>query len=141
MNGYHTAVMLNQSGKVSETPGACLMMVRDGRLITPPVTADILESVTRGTLMQIASEDLKIPVIERDVDRTELYLADELIVCGTIAEVVPMISVDRLPVGDGAAGPITRSLRERYFTIVRGGDERYASSLTPVYGAPRPGSL
>lgn len=133
MNGYHTAVMLNNQGKVSETPGACLMMVRDGQLITPPVTADILESVTRGTLMQIARDDLKIPVVERDMDRTELYIADELIVCGTIAEVVPMISVDRLAVGDGTAGPITQKIRERYFTLVRGGDERHASSLTPVY--------
>jgi branched-chain amino acid aminotransferase len=133
MNGYHTAVMLTNQGKVSETPGACLMVVRDGQLITPPVTADILESVTRAVLMQIARDDLKIPVVEREVNRTELYIADELIVCGTIVEVLSMISLDRLVVGDGTTGPITRALQERYHTIVHGSDERYASSLTPVY--------
>lgn len=132
-NGYHTAVLLNNRGKVAETPGTNLLLVKDGQLISPSATSDILEGVTLQTLKDLARTELKIPVVERDVDRTELYLADEVIICGTIAEVVPVVSIDKLEIGDGTAGAITQKLRDLYFKVVTGADERYASLLTPVW--------
>ncbi|ACY15539.1 branched-chain amino acid transaminase [Haliangium ochraceum] len=133
VNGYHTSVLLNSRGKVSETPGACLLMVRDGRVISPPVTADILESVTRKTLMSLSEAELDSPVIERDMDRTELYIAEEVFLCGTIAEILPVTTIDRIQVGDGEVGPVTRRLQELYFGVTSGQLEAYKSWLLPVY--------
>ncbi|MDI3339910.1 MAG: branched-chain amino acid transaminase [Sphaerobacter sp.] len=131
-NGYDTAILLNAQGKVAEGPGACLMLVRNGRLITPDVTSSILESITRDALITMAREDLGIEVIERPVDRTELYIADEVFFCGTAAEITPIVSVDRYPVGDGTPGPITRRLEQLYHDVLRGIDPRHAEWRTPV---------
>ena len=132
-NGYDSTIFLNDNGKVSEGPGSCLFMVRDGVLITPPVTASILESITRDTVIQIAKDDLGFEVIERDIDRTELYIADEVFMCGTAVEIVPVLSVDKLGVGDAKKGKMTQKLESLYFDIVRGNIEKYKENLTPIY--------
>ncbi len=131
-NGYDAALILNPNGKVAEAPGACLMIVRGGKVITPSVTSGILESITRATFMQLFREVLGIEVVERDVDRTELYVADEAFLCGTGHELTPIVSVDRLPVGDGQMGLITRGIEALYHDLVRGIDARYPEWRTEV---------
>jgi branched-chain amino acid aminotransferase len=131
LDGYDTAILLNAQGKVAEGPGACVMLVRDGALITPTVTDSILESITRASLIELA-RDLGLAVVERQVDRTELYIADEVFFCGTAAEITPIVSVDRYVVGDGEQGPITSRLEAAFHDIVRGKDPRYARWVTPV---------
>jgi len=124
-NGYDSAILLNREGKVSEAPGACIFAVRQSMLITVPVTASILESITRDTIMRIARDDLGITVVERDIDRTELYICDEIFLCGTTTEIVPVVSVDKIIIGNGEIGKLTKSIRERYFDIVRGKVKKY----------------
>lgn len=132
-NGYDFSIFLNNQGKVSEGPGSCLFFVRNGKLITPPVTASILESITRETIIHIAKEELGLTVEEREVDRTELYIADEAFLCGTAVEIVPVLSFDKITVGEGCTGSITEKLRSTYFDIVRGHVPKYKKWLTPVY--------
>jgi branched-chain amino acid aminotransferase len=136
VNGYDVALLLNDQGKVAEGPAACLMMVRHGRLITPDITSSILESITRDSILTMAREDLGLEVIERPVERTELYLADELFLCGTAAEITPVVSVDRYQVGTGEPGPITRRLEQLFIDVLRGDDPRHADWRTPV-GLPK----
>ncbi len=131
-DGYDGAVILNAFGKVAEGPGACLFIIRDGVAFTPPVTASILESITRATLIVLLREVLGVPVVEREVDRTELYICDEAFFCGTAAEITPIASVDRLPVGDGQVGPVSRRLQQLYHDVVRGIDGRFPEWRTPV---------
>lgn len=119
-DGYDGALMLTPQGKVSEAPTACFFMVRDGKLITPSKASNILESITRDTILALHREMTGEPAEEREVDRSELYFAEEAFLCGTGQEIVPVASIDRLPVGDGSVGPITRKLRQRYFDVVRG---------------------
>jgi branched-chain amino acid aminotransferase len=130
--GVDATIMLNRDGSVSEGPGGCIFIVRDGRLITPPVTAGILESITRATLLTLAA-DLEIEALERDVGRTELYLASEGFYCGTGQEIVPILSVDAKPLGDGTPGPTTRRLQAAYDDVVRGRNAGYSHWLTKVY--------
>jgi branched-chain amino acid aminotransferase len=137
LNGYDTAIILNSAGKVAEAPGACLMMVRDGEVVTPPVTAGILESITRSTLIDLFRRELGMTVVERDIDRTELYAAEEVFLCGSGWEIFPMTSVDRLPVGSGEPGPVTRRMQDTYFSIARGKNPAYRHWLTPVYAGVR----
>jgi len=131
-NGYDAALLLNSNGKVAEAPGACLMIVRDGKIITPSVTSGILESITRATLIQLCREVLHVEVIEREVDRTELYVAGEAFLCGTGAEIAPIVSVDRLPLGDGNVGSLTQRVEDLYHDLVRGIDVRYSEWRTVV---------
>jgi len=139
VNGYDFGIILNQEGKVSEASYACIYIIRDGVAITPPTSAGILESITREVVRQLLVESLGVSVLERDVDRTELYLADEAFICGTAVEVQPVVSVDRYLVGDGQPGPVVSRLEELFRQIVRGGDARYAHWLTPVAaGQPVP---
>jgi branched-chain amino acid aminotransferase len=133
IDGYDGPIMLNEQGKVSEGPGSCLMIVRDGRVITPPITAGILESITRDTLIQLFEERLNIQVVERDIDKTELYIADEAFHCGSGHEIMAITSIDRYDLGDGSIGPVTRQIRDLYFDIVRGRVPEYAYWLTTVY--------
>jgi len=119
-DGYDGALMLTPQGKVSEAPIACFFMVRDGQLITPDRSSNILESVTRDTIITRYRELTGRTAEERSVDRSELYFADEAFLCGTGQEILPVTMIDRLPVGDGTIGPITRQLRQDYFDIVRG---------------------
>ncbi len=134
-NGYDNVLLLNQRGKVSEGPGACVFLVRDGVPITPGVTSDILESVTRATVIRMLDEGDGLRTVERDVDRTELYAADEVFFAGTGHEILPIVTIDRLPVGSGEVGPIARSLRERYAALVRGETADHPEWRTPVYAA------
>lgn len=119
-DGYDGALMLTPQGKVSEAPIACFFMVRDGVLITPSKTSNILESITRDTILTLWREMSGEPAEERDVDRSELYFTDEAFLCGTGQEILPVTSIDRMKVGDGSIGPVTRRLRRRYFDVVRG---------------------
>jgi len=130
-DGYDGALMLTPSGKVSEAPIACFFMVRKGKLITPGVTSNILESITRDTIIALHEAD-GFEVEQREVDRSELYFADEAFICGTGQEVLPVTSIDRLPVGDGAPGPITTKLQQRYFEVVRNRHPEYAAWLTKI---------
>lgn len=131
-DGYDVALMLNAQGKISEAPGACVMMVRDGKLITPDTTSGILESITRDALMVLAREELGVEVQERAVDRTELYMADEVFTCGTAAEITPLVSVDRYKVGSGEPGPLTTQLETLFVNVLRGNEDRWAQWRTPV---------
>ncbi len=135
-NGYSgQPILLNERGKVSEGPGACLFMVRDGVLVTAAITSNILESITRATVLQLGAEGLRLRVQEREIDRTELYIADEVFFCGSGAEITPVRSVDRYPIGSGQPGPVTKRLQDLYFSVVEGRVPQYRHWLTPVYGA------
>jgi branched-chain amino acid aminotransferase len=107
-------------------------MVRNGVLVTPPVTDNILEGIVRQSLIRIAG-DLRIPLEVRSIDRTELYIADELFLCGTGAQLSPVTSVDHRKVGEGSIGPITEQLSRIYFDAVRAKSDRYKEWVTPVY--------
>ncbi len=132
-NGFDEAIVLNEDGHVSEGSGENVFIVRDGKLITPPVTANILEGITRATVLQIAEEELGIETVERQIDRTELYVAEEAFFTGTAAEITPIVEIDHRPVGTGHTGPITKRLQTLYSAIVRGKVERYREWCTPVY--------
>jgi len=133
VDGYDGAVILNDQGKVAEGPGACVMIVREGRPIMPPITAGVLESITRSTLVELFEAEMSLQPLERDVDRTELYVADEVFFCGSAWEITPITSVDRYPVGDGGIGPLTRRIRQIYQDVIRGRVPKYKHWLTPVY--------
>ena len=130
--GYDYSIMLNQGGTVSEGPGACLMMVSDGQVITPPVTAGILESITRDALIVLFQEKLGITVVERLIDRTELYTADEVFVCGSGMDIVPIISVDNIAVRNSEKGPITEAIQGAYFQVGTGEDPAHPEWRTEV---------
>lgn len=136
MNGFDEAIVLTRGGSVSEGSAENFFMVREGTLITPSVTSDILEGITRDTLLQIARDELHIPVRERTVDRTELYTCDEAFFCGTGVQIAAITSIDHRLVGDGHIGPITNRLRNLYFDIVRGKVPQYRHWCTPVYETP-----
>ena len=133
LNGYDEAILLNQDGHVSEGSGENLCIVRDGRLISPPVTANILEGITLATLMQLARDELGIEVVERPIDRSELYVAEEAFYCGTGVQIVAIAEIDHRPVGTGRIGPVVSKLRDLYFDIVKGRVEKYRHWCTPVY--------
>lgn len=133
LNGYDEAVVLTLDGHVSEGSAENIFLVRGGRLITPGVSDDILEGITRGALMELAASELGLETIARTVDRSELYIADEVFLCGTGAQISPVTSIDHRQVGDGRVGPITLRLAELYFSAVRGRLPAYSHWLTPVY--------
>jgi branched-chain amino acid aminotransferase len=133
IDGYDNVLFLTQAGHVAESPGSCFMMVRDGKLITPGVTSSILESITRATVMTLGRNITGHDVVERDIDRTELYLADEAFFCGSGQEIQPILSMDRHDIGKGVVGPITQTLQEQYFATVRGETNTHSEWLTPVY--------
>ncbi len=119
-DGYDGALMLTPAGKVSEAPIACFFMVRDGKLITPSVTSNILESITRDTILTLYREVTGREAEQREVDRSELYFAEEAFLCGTGQEIIPVTAIDKLSVGNGKPGSLTIQLRQRYFDVVRG---------------------
>lgn len=129
--GFDDAIMLNSQGKVGEGSAANLMMVRNGVLVTAPITADILEGITRRTVFQIAT-DLGISIEQRTIDRTELYLADEIFLCGTGAQITPVFSVDKRQVGNGQVGSISTEIYAVYHDLVRGKLDKYEDLLTRV---------
>ena len=130
--GYDDAIFLTQDGSVSEASAANIFLVRKGQLITPPVTADILEGITRDAVMELAENELDMPTLQRDVDRTELYAADEVFLSGTGFQIAPIVEVDGRPVGTGSMGPIAEQLQELYFKAARGEWEKYADWTVAV---------
>ena len=133
-DGYDDAIMLNQDGSVAEGPGYTLFLVRDDQAMTPSVTSNILEGVTRSTLLTLFPESLGVTVEQREIDRTELYVADEAFFAGTAAEVTPILSLDRRPVGEGVMGRLTVKVRDAYFRAVRDGSAPHPEWRLPVYG-------
>jgi branched-chain amino acid aminotransferase len=129
---YNGAIFLDSRGFVSEGTGACIMTARNGKVITPPVTASILESVTRETLLKIIPEDLGIPAEVRDITRVELYASDEAFLCGTGWEITPITSIDDLPLGKEYPGVITKRIAAYYTDAVAGKIEKRKEWLTPV---------
>jgi branched-chain amino acid aminotransferase len=136
-NGYDTALILNTQGKVAEGGGACVALIRDGVLITPDTTQSILESITRDSIIELARNELGMQVVERAVDRTELYIADEVFMCGTAFEITPLVSIDKYDIGDGTIGPITRQLEVLLDDTFRGQTGVRPEWRTPV-GVARP---
>jgi branched-chain amino acid aminotransferase len=133
-DGYDAPIFLNQRGKVAEGTGATFFMVRKGQLVTPPISSDILESITRTTIIEdLAPDVLGLEVVERDIDRTELYVAEEAFFCGSGYEITPISSIDRFPLGEGHVGSITQKLLTAYMNTVRGVDKRHPEWRTAVY--------
>ena len=130
-NGYGTAIFLNEQGRVAEGPGSCLFIVKDGRLISPPLTASVLDSITRATLISLA-EDMDICSEIREIDRTELYIADEVFLCGSAAEITPIVSIDGHEISGGSVGEITRELHKKYIKAVTGEDEKHLEWITEI---------
>ncbi len=133
LNGFDEAIVLDQAGHVAEGSAENLFIVRNGTLITPPVQGNVLEGITRNTMMHLATNVLGVPVLEREIDRSEVYYADEAFFCGTGVQVAAIASVDHRPIGAGHIGPITTHLRDLFFRIVRGQESGYSHWLTPVY--------
>jgi branched-chain amino acid aminotransferase len=131
LNGFDEAIVLTAGGHVNEASAANVFVVRDGVALTPPVSDDLLEGVTRKALMELLANE-GIPVEVRSIDRSELYVADEVFLCGTGVQVSPVIEVDHRAVGSGGIGPIGRLVRDRYFDAVRGRLPEYAHWLTPI---------
>jgi branched-chain amino acid aminotransferase len=132
LNGFDEAILLTQDGRVCEGSAENIFIMRRGELITPPASENIVEGVTRATLMAFARDDLGIEVVERRIDRSELYIADEVVLCGTGAEVSAVIEIDRRRIADGEPGRVTRQLQDLYFAACKGEDERHAAWLTPI---------
>ena len=133
LNGYDEAIVLTLDGHVSEGSAENLFIVRDGKLITPSITDDILEGITRAALMQLAREEMGLETVIRSIDRSELYAADEAFLCGTGAQLSPIVDIDHRQVGNGEVGPITRQLTKLYFDVVRGKMPAYSDWVTPIY--------
>ena len=131
-SGYDGGIMLGPNGKVSEGPGGCIFLIRNGNLITPSITSGILESITRDSIIEIA-DTLKIKVQTRDVDRTELYIAEEIFYCGTGQEIMPILSVDKMLAGDGMPSKTTKTLQSEFTEIVRGNNQIFKSWISPTY--------
>jgi branched-chain amino acid aminotransferase len=137
--GFDEAIVLNQDGHVSEASAANVFLVRKGSAITPPVTDNVLEGITRRSVMELLSRELGVPVIERSIDRTEITLADELFLCGTGVQIAAVTRVDHRPIGSGRMGPVVSALRALFFDVARGRRADYRSWCHPVYGdAPAP---
>jgi branched-chain amino acid aminotransferase len=132
-NGYDEAIVLTADGHVSEGSAENLFILKDGVFATPPVTDDILEGITRKLVMGLIRDELNMTVVERGIDRTELYVCDELFLCGTGAQVSPVIEVDRRKVADGRVGEFTQELQQIYFGAVRGDNPKYREWSLPVY--------
>ncbi len=131
-NGYDEAILLNQDGHVAEGSGENLLIVREGRLVTPSRSDNALEGITLRTVMELAKTELGVETEFRSIDRSELYVADEVLMTGTAAHVTPIIEVDRRRVANGEIGPVTKRLQEIYFAAIYGRSPKYARWCTPV---------
>lgn len=133
--GYDEAIVLNDDGHVSEMSSANFFIVRDGVAITPPVHSNVLEGIVRRSVIQLLRDELGVEVVERDIDRSEVYIADECFMCGTGVQISAITRIERRAIGGGVMGDITRRLRDVFFDVVSGKSERYRSWLVPVYTA------
>lgn len=132
LNGYDEAIMLNADGHVSEGSGENIVIIRDGKLITPEPSDNVLEGITLETALQLAKDELGLEVLSRTIDRSELYVADEVFMTGTAAHVTPILEVDQRPIGSGAIGPITKQLQQLYFSVIYGRNPKYRQWCTAV---------
>lgn len=128
-NGYDTCIFLNEAGKVSEGPGSCFFMAKNGVLITSPLTDSVLESITRDTVIKLAKK-MGFEVQERSIDRTELYICDEAFLCGSSMEITTVLSVDRYMINSGNVGSITTELHKEYLEVAVEGTQEW---ITPIY--------
>jgi branched-chain amino acid aminotransferase len=131
-NGYDEAILLDHEGNVSEAPGENIFIVREGQLITPPLSASALEGITRDAIIKIG-KDLDMEVFEKEVTRSELMISDEIFLTGTAAEITPIISMDGKKIGNGKPGDITKKMMDEYSDIVMNKNDDYSHWLTPVY--------
>jgi branched-chain amino acid aminotransferase len=131
--GFDEAIMLTHDGTVSEGSSCNLFILRNGKIATPALSEDILEGITRNTLIDMIQQEFGMTVEERRIDRTELYASDEIFLCGTGVQVSPVSSVDRRPVGSGKPGPFSMKLQALYLSACRGENEKYKDWVTPVY--------
>jgi branched-chain amino acid aminotransferase len=134
--GFDEALVLTQDGHVSEGSAMNIFMVREGVVITPPITENILEGITRRSAMELLGQELGLAVVERPIDRTEVYLCDEFFMTGTVAQIVAVTRVDHRPIGSGEMGPVTTQLRQTFERIIHGRHPRYCHWNTPVYASP-----
>ena len=135
--GFDEAIVLNQDGHIAEGSAANLFLIRDGCVLTPPVTDNILEGIVRRTTIQLLQDELGIDVIERRLDRTELFVADEAFFSGTGVQIAAITRVDHRPVGKGLMGPVTTKLRDLFFRVVRGKEAKYRDWCAPVFVVER----
>jgi branched-chain amino acid aminotransferase len=136
--GFDEAIFLTESGHVAEGATCNIFMVRKGKLVTPPVTDNVLEGITRDSIMELAQRELGLQVVERSIDRSELYVCDELFLTGTAVGIAPIVRVDHRQIGDGAIGPIARQLGQSYFDATRGHLQAYRRWLVPVFRGQQP---
>lgn len=132
-NGFDEAILLTQDGHVSEGSGENIFLAIDEKLVTPPNSDNILIGITRDTVIKLAKQELGIETIERSIDRSELYTADECFLTGTAAHVTPVIEIDHREAGNGQVGQITKKLQDLYFDVVRGRNKKYRHWCTPAY--------
>ena len=132
-NGFDEAILLTQEGHVSEGSGENIFLVLDGKLVTPPSFDNILVGITRDSVIKLAKNELGLDTIERPIDRSELYIAEECFLTGTAANVTPVIEIDHRKVGSGKPGKITKKLQQLYFDVVRGKNDKYLDWSTPAY--------
>ena len=132
-SGFDEAIFLNESGHVAEGATCNIFMVRKGKLITPPITDNVLEGITRDSIMDLARRELGLQVVERSIDRSELYICDELFLTGTAVGLAPIVRVDHRAVKDAEIGPIVRQLQKTYVDATRGHISAYRKWLLPVY--------
>jgi branched-chain amino acid aminotransferase len=135
--GFDEAILLNEDGHVTEGATCNLFMVRKGKLITPAVTDNILEGITRDSIMELAAREMNMEIVERSIARSELYVCDELFLTGTAVGIAPVVRVDHRPVRSGTIGEIARRLRQLYFDATHGNMPAYRKWLLPVYGSGR----
>ena len=132
LNGFDEAIMLNENGHVSEGSGENIFMIRHGQLITPGPADNVLEGITAKSVMELATKELGVEIVQREIDRTELYIADEVFMTGTAAHLTPIVEIDRRRVGQGVPGPITSKLSALFYDAIRGKSEKYSSWCTPA---------
>jgi branched-chain amino acid aminotransferase len=135
--GFDDAILLTQSGHVSESSAANVFLVRNGVVFTPGITDDVLEGITRRTVLELAQKEMGLSVVERTVDRTEIFLADEMFLCGTGVQIGAVTRVDHRAIGAGRMGPVVTELRRLYFDVVRGRRREYRHWCAPVYSGEK----
>lgn len=133
LDGFDNVIILNENGKVSEGAGSNIFIIRKGIPLTPAVTSNILEGITRDTIICLFDEKRGLKTIEREIDRSELYVADEIFYCGSASEIVPIVSVDRHKISEGHVGSLTKAVKKSYLDLVRGKVADHKDWRTPVY--------
>ena len=133
LSGFDEAIMLNQDGHVAEGSAENVFILRKGKIVTPPVTDNILEGITRNTMMTLLRDELGMEIVERSIDKSEVYLAEEAFLVATGAQIVAITKIDHRKLGNGSMGPVTKKLRDLYFNVVRGKVPKYRQWCQPVY--------